>query len=138
MIHAVLASVVFAAVLSQGLKILIIAHRHKQAFHINDLFVTGGMPSSHAALVSALLSIIYLTEGISTSFGISLVLFIIVIRDACGVRRSVGDEGKKINSIIKISKLKLGRLHYAIGHTPSEVAVGIIIGVVCAIAAYAL
>lgn len=134
----ILYSVITAGLFSQGLKILFIIFRHKQAFHIKDFFITGSMPSTHSSLVSALALSIFLSEGISTAFAASLVLALIVIRDAMGVRRSVGEEGKIINKIIKAARIKLPEMHYALGHTFTEVFVGIIIGIASSIAVYYL
>ena len=91
------------------------------------MVVTGGMPSSHSSFVVALATIVYLEEGLSTAFVISLVLALIVLRDAFGVRRTVGMEGKQIEKLLKLHKLK-SKFHYSLGHTPLEVAVGALIG----------
>ena len=105
----------------------------KLTFH--DVFVTGGMPSSHSAFVVSLSTIIYLVDGASTAFAISLVLAFITIRDAYGVRRSVGNEGKQIEKLLKLHKVK-SKFHYALGHTPLQVLVGSVIGFVVALLVY--
>ena len=101
----------------------------------HDLIVTGGMPSTHSAFVVSLSTIIYLVEGLSTSFVISIVLAVIVMRDAFGVRRSVGNEGKAIEKLFKAHKIK-SKFHYSIGHTPLQVTVGSIIGAVVSFLVY--
>ena len=111
---------------AQLLKLLIFFFRHK-SLSWHDLVVTGGMPSSHSAFVVSLASIIYLEEGLSTAFAISLVLALIVLRDAFGVRRTVGMEGKQIEKLLKLHKLK-SKFHYSMGHTPLQVVVGSAIG----------
>lgn len=111
---------------AQLLKLLIFFFRHK-SLSWHDLVVTGGMPSSHSAFVVSLASIIYLEEGLSTAFVISLVLALIVLRDAFGVRRTVGMEGKQIEKLLKLHKLK-SKFHYSMGHTPLQVVVGAAIG----------
>src|SRR3990167_6430640 len=111
---------------AQLLKLIILFFRHK-TLSWHDLVVTGGMPSSHSAFVVALAASIYLQEGLSTSFVISLVLALIVLRDAFGVRRTVGMEGKQIEKLLKLHKLK-SKFHYSMGHTPLEVVVGSSIG----------
>ena len=93
------------------------------------------MPSSHSAFVVSLTTIIYLVEGITTAFAVSLVLAFIVIRDAFGVRRTVGEEGYIINEIIKKIKIKK-KTHFAMGHTPLQVLVGSVIGFVMALLVY--
>ena len=113
---------------AQLLKLLILFFRHK-SLSWHDLVVTGGMPSSHAAFVVSLASIIYLEEGLSTVFVVSLVLALIVLRDAFGVRRTAGMEGKQIERLLKLHKLK-SKFHYSLGHTPLQVIVGALIGLV--------
>ena len=113
---------------AQLLKLIILFFRHK-TLSWHDLVVTGGMPSSHSAFVVALATSIYLQEGLSTSFVISLVLALIVLRDAFGVRRTVGMEGKQIERLLKLHKLK-SKFHYSLGHTPLEVAVGAGLGLI--------
>jgi acid phosphatase family membrane protein YuiD len=128
-IPLILASVVAALATAQGLKLLHIAFRHHLHLRMVDLVVTGGMPSTHCAIVTALCLSILGTDGWrSTNFIVAAVLAIIVIRDALGVRRTAGDEGRTINAIIRLAHVKTPPVHYSLGHTPSEVAVGIVIG----------
>ena len=127
-------AVLFASVIAQLLKIGLLVLKHRQTFRLADLFVTGGMPSAHSALVMGLVVSVYLTEGFSTLFVVSLVLTGITIRDAMGVRRTVGEEGRIIDEIIKRLKLKVPRYHYSLGHRPDEVLVGCVIGVLTAFA----
>ena len=115
---------------AQLIKLLILFFRHK-TLSWHDLVVTGGMPSSHSAFVVALSSAVYLEEGVSTAFVVSLVLALIVLRDAFGVRRTVGMEAKQIEKLLKLHKLK-SKFHYSLGHTPLEVAIGSLIGAISA------
>lgn len=119
---------------AQLLKLIIFFFRHK-SLSWHDLVVTGGMPSSHSAFVVSLASIIYLEEGVSTAFVISLVLAFIVLRDAFGVRRTVGVEGKQIEKLLRLNKLR-SKFHYSLGHTPLQVAVGAVIGLVCSLTVF--
>ena len=121
---------------AQLLKLLIFFFRHK-SLSWHDLVVTGGMPSSHSAFVVSLASIIYLEEGLSTAFVISLVLALIVLRDAFGVRRTVGMEGKQIEKLLKLHKLK-SKFHYSMGHTPLQVVVGAALGLSSSLAVFFL
>src|SRR3989344_1272573 len=120
---------------AQLLKLLILFFRHK-TLSWHDLVVTGGMPSSHSAFVVSLASIIFLEEGVSTVFVVSLVLALIVLRDAFGVRRTVGMEGKQIEKLLKLHKLK-SKFHYSMGHTPLEVLVGAALGFLISLAVFA-
>ncbi|HUC96247.1 MAG TPA: divergent PAP2 family protein [Candidatus Saccharimonadales bacterium] len=93
------------------------------------LFISGGMPSAHSAAVVAMVTIIGLKNGIGSGlFGLSVLFAIIVMYDAVKVRRSSGEQGSAINKLIKEtnSKIKLPRV--AKGHTPTEVALGALLG----------
>ncbi len=116
---------------AQLLKVIVFWFRHKRlSWH--DIIVTGGMPSSHSAFVISLTAIIYLEEGTSTVFAVCLMLAFIVIIDAFNVRRSVGEEGMVIDKILKKIKMKT-EMHYALGHTPMQVLVGAVLGLVVAV-----
>ena len=124
--NKIILTVLLAGFSVQLIKLIIYWFKHKRlTWH--DLIVTGGMPSSHSAFVVSLVTIIYLVEGTSTSFAISLVICLIVLRDAFGVRRSVGKEGQALEKLFKMHKLK-SKYHYAMGHTPLQVTVGAILG----------
>ncbi len=124
-------AIAIAGIGAQLIKMLIFAFKHK-SLSIKDLVVTGGMPSSHSAVVSALLFGILFNEGFSAAFFIALVLAGIVIRDALGVRRSVGELGTITEKIMKKEHIK-AQAHFALGHKPSEVLVGVLWGVVSAV-----
>jgi len=129
--NKILLAIILAGFGAQLAKMIIYWFRHK-SLTWHDLIVTGGMPSSHSAFVISLATIIFLEEGITSAFAISLVLAMIVIRDAFGVRRSVGLEGKAIEKLFKINKIK-SKFHYSMGHTPLQVFVGSVIGFVISI-----
>jgi len=133
-IPGVILSVVLALTAAQSLKMLLITVRHRQRLHLEDIVVTGGMPSAHSATVTALCLSILWTEGWRNPiFVLSAVLAVVVIRDALGVRRTAGEEGKTINSIIRLVHVRTPLVHYSLGHTPTEVAVGIAIGALVAL-----
>ena len=131
-------SILLAGSISQLAKILIIILKHKQRFRLNDLIVTGGMPSTHSAIVGSLTAIIWLNQAFSPLFFAVLAFSLITLRDAMGVRRSIGIEGRVIEKIIKYEKIKIGKFHYSLGHNPREVLVGLIIGFVSAIFSYVI
>ncbi|MBD3355177.1 hypothetical protein GF361_04280 [Candidatus Woesearchaeota archaeon] len=122
-------AIFISLLVAQLIKVHFLVIKQKQKLHFKDIFLTGGMPSSHSSAVTALVIMLFLTEGVTSSSIISLVLAAIIIRDAMGVRRTAGEEGKIINRIIKKSKLKIQKVHYSLGHKPKEVLVGIIIGI---------
>ena len=128
-IPVVLGSVVIALITAQGLKMLLIAFRHRQRLSLQDIVVTGGLPSTHCATVTALcLSVLWTVGWWNAIFAVSAVLAVIVIRDALGVRRTAGEEGRTINDIIRLAHVRTPPVHYSLGHTPPEVAAGIAIG----------
>jgi len=105
------------------------------------LVTTGGMPSSHTALVVGLTTSIGLTQGWNNPlFDISLVFSFIVMYDAAGVRRAAGRQAKILNEIVSELqhdfKLSVPRLQELLGHTPREVVGGAILGVLVAFVAY--
>jgi acid phosphatase family membrane protein YuiD len=107
------------------------------------LWETGGMPSSHAALVTAMALAVALRDGFSSDlFVVSFFFSMIVIRDAMGVRRSSGLQAKTLNVLGKQSAEKL-EIEYqpvkeVFGHTPLEVAVGSLLGLFIACAYFYL
>lgn len=132
--NRIILTILFAGFGAQLVKLVVLWFRHK-TLTWHDLIVTGGMPSSHSAFVVALATSIYLGEGTTSAFAISLVLALIVLRDAFGVRRSVGMEGKAIQKLFQMHHLK-SRFHYSLGHTPLQVVVGALIGLAVAVLIY--
>ena len=97
------------------------------------IWKTGGMPSSHSALVSSLATVIAFRNGIDSDiFVLTFCFFMITIRDALGVRRSSGIQARKINEIGKSLTDKEILEYKAIkevnGHTPMEVTIGCFLG----------
>jgi acid phosphatase family membrane protein YuiD len=129
-IPPVLAAVTLAAILGQGLKMLLVALRNQRLVW-HDLITTGGMPSAHSAVTTALATSVLLTEGVSNLFIACLVLAVLVIRDAMGVRRVAGEEGVILTKVIRKLRMKAAPMHYSLGHTPAQVAVGILLGLAC-------
>lgn len=101
------------------------------------LFSAGGMPSSHSALVTAAAHSIGLTAGFgSPTFALAVVIAMIVIYDATGIRRQAGLHAELINAMIKDlasgHPLKEEQLREVLGHTPFEAISGIVLGLVIA------
>ncbi|MBI1970424.1 divergent PAP2 family protein [Candidatus Woesearchaeota archaeon] len=130
LMNPIFLSVLISGCVAQALKMIILIGKNCHHLSWHYLFVTGGMPSTHSALVTSLVLSIYLYEGTSTVFFVSTILAVIVLRDAVGVRRTAGEEGKAINKIIRTTKMHMHKIHYSLGHTPAEVAVGVLIGIV--------
>lgn len=95
---------------------------------------TGGMPSSHSALVACLTTSVGLIEGVqSTIFAVALGFAIIVMYDAAGLRRAAGKMAGILNKITEDLYINRpdhvpDRLRELLGHTPFEVIVGALFG----------
>jgi len=94
---------------------------------------TGGMPSSHSALVAALSTTIAYRSGINSDiFILSLGFFLVTIRDAVGVRRANGIQARRLNEIVKVLNEKnIADFKYikeVQGHSPMEVFIGCLLG----------
>jgi acid phosphatase family membrane protein YuiD len=103
---------------------------------------TGGMPSSHAALVTSMTASVAFLEGIQSNlFVVSFFISLIVLRDAVGVRRSSGLQARALNALGKQTAEKLNSEFHPVkevhGHRPMEVVLGSLLGIFIA-AAYAL
>ena len=96
---------------------------------------SGGMPSSHTALVTSLTTALFIGEGFdSPAFAIALVFSLIIAYDSMGLRFQSGQQAAAINKLVEHNGLdSIGPLKEMIGHKPAEVAVGIIVGIGMAI-----
>lgn len=113
-------------------------------FRAERLVGSGGMPSSHSATVCALATSVCFEFGAgSFEFAISLLLAIIVMYDAMGVRRETGIQAKLLNDILRTFE-DMGRsemsahdkLKEFVGHTPLQVLVGALLGIFIAVLVY--
>jgi acid phosphatase family membrane protein YuiD len=103
------------------------------------IWKTGGMPSSHAALVTSVVTAVALKEGVhSDLFIVSFWFAMIVLRDAMGVRRSSGMQARALNFLGKQSAEKAGvefhPVKEVLGHAPIEVIIGGLLGIFIAAA----
>ena len=94
------------------------------------IFETGGMPSSHSALITGATSGIGLELGFNSSiFALAVAISLIVMYDASGVRKSAGIQAAEINKLSKILDPKSEvMLKENLGHTKIEVLVGSFLG----------
>ena len=136
-----------AWIIAQLAKTVINAIVNKR-FSFDRLVGDGGMPSGHSATVTALAVMVGLFDPsgfAGAPFAIAMLLAIIVMHDALGVRR---ETGKQAVSIIKMADLlndyfsesdeeiKTDKLKVLVGHTPLQVVLGSLLGAVVAIAYY--
>ena len=104
---------------------------------------SGGMPSSHSSITTALTMSVGFVRGFdSAEFAVAMILTFVVMYDASGVRRSAGQQAAILNQIVDdwgrgkfVNTDK--KLKELLGHTPLEVIAGAILGVIIAIAVYA-
>ena len=114
---------------------IIIGFIREKRLDFRRIYGSGGMPSSHSATVAALATAVAKTDGLySTSFAIAFMFAFIVMYDALGVRRAAGEQARILNQLVNnmsqqrpvYLKKKLKEL---IGHTPLEVIVGGLLGI---------
>jgi len=125
---------------AQVIKILLELIRNKR-LNLRLLMSSGGMPSSHSSFVTAVTTVIGLTEGFdSPIFALGAIVSLIVMYDASGVRRAAGNQAKVINDLIasiENPNIKLDKkLKEMLGHTPVQVAAGAVLGITIALIFY--
>ena len=104
-------------------------------FNFKRIIGAGGMPSSHSAVVTSLTTLIAKSYGLNSAiFAFSLIFSFVVMYDACGVRQAAGKQAKVLNEIVNTPGLTnvevQEKLQEALGHTPTQVFVGALIGLV--------
>ena len=124
---------------AQVLKTIIYALMH-HTLDLTRIFGDGGMPSGHSATVCAVATSAGILYGLgSFPFAISVIVAIIVMHDAMGVRHETGEQAKVLNQMIEewidISEknspfLQNMHLKEMVGHTPLQVVAGMVVGIV--------
>lgn len=128
---------------AQVLKFVIEAIKNKN-IDLKYLISSGGMPSSHSAMVSSLLTTLALNDpqGVNSKvFAISLTFALIVMYDAANIRRSAGEHAALLNKLSKLihyhsnNEIKLNEndLKEVLGHTPLEVISGALLGIILSV-----
>lgn len=107
----------------------------------NRMWATGGMPSSHSSAVTSLAASVGILNGYrSVEFAICVVFSIIIMYDAAGIRRAAGKHAGILNSLMEIFKekedfrIKQIQLKELLGHEPTEVIAGAVLGVLISFA----
>lgn len=103
-------------------------------FNFKRILGAGGMPSSHSAVVTSLAAMIGKDYGFdSPLFALSVIFACVVMYDAAGVRRAAGKQAKLLNKIVETPGLTsvevTEKLVEVLGHSPKQVFVGAIIGI---------
>ncbi len=138
--NKILISAVTGWCVAQVLKTLIHLFFTKK-FVAERLVGSGGMPSSHSATVCALATATCIQYGAqSFEFAVALILAIIVMYDAMGVRRETGIQARILNEMMTVfadmgsDMSPQDKLKEFVGHSPLQVAVGALLGIAIAFA----
>jgi len=133
--NRILNATVLAWFIAQSIKVLLILLETKK-MDFSRFVGSGGMPSSHAATMAALVTMTARIYGFNSAFfAVSFTMAMVVMYDAAGVRRAAGKQASVLNKMIAnignddpdFWDVKLKEL---IGHTPFQVFIGAILGVV--------
>lgn len=110
----------------------------EERFELKKAFSSGGMPSSHSSFVTCLATMVGMKNGFSSDiFALTTVFAMITMYDAAGVRLAVGKQAAILNEILRDiyhkKHVKQQMLKELIGHTPKQVIVGGLMGVLIGI-----
>ena len=134
----IILSAICANSFAQVYKFVVYFIVHKQ-INFKRLFQTGGMPSSHSSFMMAMTTSVGLLTGFnSIVFAIALIVTLVVMYDAAGLRRAVGRQASVLNQIVaeifsEHPHLSSQKFKELLGHTPVEVFIGALLGVTVAI-----
>jgi uncharacterized protein len=134
-VHNWVLLVSIAASLTAQLLKLILEFAINRKINFRVIVETGGMPSAHSALVTALATGVGQVKGWdSVEFAIATIFAIIVMYDAAGVRQAAGKQARILNQIMdemfqEHSAFNEDRLKELLGHTPVQVIVGSALGI---------
>ena len=138
--NQILITAILAWIIAQVIKVLIGVIKERR-FNFKWFVGTGGMPSSHAAGVTALATSVGLTFGFDSAlFAVTIIFTLIVLFDAQGVRQQTGRQAEALNKILDDiywkKHIQEDRLKELLGHTPIQVISGLILGIVVALVYY--
>jgi len=120
--------------IAQAAKVILTSMRQRR-LNLRVLAETGGMPSSHAAIVMGTTTAVGKYAGVtSAAFAIALIFSFVVMYDAAGLRRAAGRQAAILNRLVEdlvhMRGMQEQRLRELLGHTPVEVLVGALLGIV--------
>ena len=123
-----------AWLVAQTAKVLVTSIGQRR-LNLRVLAEMGGMPSSHSAIVMGLTTALGRLNGWgSAPFAIALIFSFVVMYDAAGVRRAAGRQAAVLNRLVEDLMAQRGhpedRLRELLGHTPVEVLVGAVLGII--------
>jgi hypothetical protein len=119
--------------IAQAAKLILSSVRQRR-LNLRVLAETGGMPSSHSAIVMGLAASVGKYSGVSSAaFAIALIFSFVVMYDAAGVRRAAGRQAAVLNRLVQdlvhMRGMQEQELRELLGHTPFEVLVGAVLGI---------
>ena len=119
--------------IAQAAKVILTSVRQRR-LNLRVLAETGGMPSSHAAIVMGMTTAVGKYAGVSSApFAIALIFSFVVMYDAAGLRRAAGRQAAILNRLVEdlvhMRGMQEQRLRELLGHTPVEVVVGALLGI---------
>lgn len=138
-VHNWVLLVSFAASLTAQVLKLVVEFAINRKINFRVIVETGGMPSSHSALVTALATGVGQVKGWdSVEFAIATIFAIIVMYDAAGVRQAAGKQARILNQIVdemfqENPEFNEDRLKELLGHTPIQVIAGSALGIAIAL-----
>ncbi|NJN31692.1 MAG: divergent PAP2 family protein [Synechococcales cyanobacterium RM1_1_8] len=138
--NSILLNSFLACFLAQAIKGIVDVIQHGK-LDFRAVLGSGGMPSSHSALVTALATGVGENQGWSSAeFAMATVFAVIVMYDATGVRQAAGKQAKLLNQIIEElfhdeHHFNEERLKELLGHTPVQVLAGCALGITVALVA---
>lgn len=141
--YEVLACGLLSAFTSQIIKFLLFTIRTRK-INFKIFTTTGGMPSTHSAGVMGLSAMVGILQGYSSvDFAIALGFSLVIMYDAAGLRRAAGKTAASLNKMMEEFynhdlRAVGGKLKELLGHTPFEVFVGAIYGILFAYVFHAL
>lgn len=125
----------FAAQFSKTILYAILNHK----LDISRFWGDGGMPSAHSSTVSCVAVSAGIVYGVgSFEFAICVILAMITMRDAMGVRLETGKQARLLNEMLPFfskdnPELTEERLKEFVGHTPTQVLIGCVVGCIMAV-----
>lgn len=128
-----------ALIITQFIKVVIDWLNQRPA----SMNVYGGMPSAHSAMFAALVLMAGLREGVqSFDFAISVILYLVMVRDAVGIRQHLGSHSAILKRLIQehykdhAHNIPHDKIVTRLGHTPLQAAVGTVCGIVITLLLY--
>jgi len=120
--------------IAQASKVILTSWRQRR-LNLRVLAETGGMPSSHAAIVMGMTAAGGKHAGLSSApFAVALIFSFVVMYDAAGLRRAAGRQAAILNRLVEdlvhMRGMQEQKLRELLGHTPVEVVVGALLGIV--------